>query len=94
MLWTFQGTKHIQVLLLAICFALSEGNLAVCLLRPSKMLSLGTSLEVQWLRCHASNAGGAGLNPSQGIKTPYAARPLKKKIVISGPSNPISKKYL
>lgn len=89
----FQGSKRLQVLLLAICFALSEGNLAVCLLRPSKMSSLGTSLEVQWLQCRASNAGGAGLNPSQGIKTPYAARPLKKN-VISGHSNPISKKYL
>ena len=56
-LWMFQDSKNIQVPLLAMCFALSEGNLVVCLLRPSKISSLGTSLEVQWLRCHAANAG-------------------------------------
>ena len=59
----FQDSKHIQVLLLAMCFALSEGNLVVCLLRPSKMSSLGTFLEVQWLRRRAASAGGAGLKP-------------------------------
>ena len=32
----------------------------------------GTSLVVQWLRLHGSNAGGAGLIPGQGTKIPYA----------------------
>ena len=29
---------------------------------------------VQWLRLRASNAGGAGLIPGQGIKIPHAVR--------------------
>ena len=32
----------------------------------------GTSSAVQWLRLHASNAGGAGLIPGQGTRTPCA----------------------
>ena len=39
----------------------------------------GTSLEVQWLRLLASNAGGAGSVPGQGTKIAHAARPRKKK---------------
>ena len=35
---------------------------------------LGTSLEVQWLGLHASNAGGMGSIPGQGTKTLHAAR--------------------
>ena len=43
-------------------------------------ISPGTSLVVQWLRLHASNAGGPGLIPGQGtrshmlqLKIPHAA---------------------
>ena len=32
----------------------------------------GTSLEIQWLRLHASTAGGAGSIPGQGTKIPHA----------------------
>ena len=43
------------------------------------------SLEVQWLRFCASNAGGMGLIPGQGTKIPHATGwgqkiKLKKKI--------------
>ena len=41
----------------------------------------GTSLVVQWLRLHGSNAGGAGLIPGQGTKIPHAVQPkIFKKI--------------
>ena len=32
----------------------------------------GISLAVQWLRLHASNAGGTGLLPGQETKIPHA----------------------
>lgn len=35
-----EGHRHTQALLLAMRFALPEGNLATCLLRPLKMLLL------------------------------------------------------
>ena len=38
-----------------------------------------TSLAVQWLRFHASNAGGMGSIPDLGIKIPHAMWPSKKK---------------
>ena len=38
----------------------------------------GVSLVVQWLRLHASNAGGMGSIPGQGTKIPHASRPKKK----------------
>ena len=34
--------------------------------------SRGTSLEVQWLRLHASTARGMGLIPDPGTKIPHA----------------------
>ena len=40
-----------------------------------KVNSSGTSLVVQWLRLHASNAGGDGLIPGWGIKIPHAMWP-------------------
>ena len=40
---------------------------------------MGTSLAVQWLRLHASDAGGAGSIPGQGTKIPHAARRGQKK---------------
>ena len=39
----------------------------------------GTSLAVQWLRCYASNTGGAGSIPVWGTKIPHAARCGQKK---------------
>ena len=39
----------------------------------------GTSLVVQWLRLHTSNAGGRGSVPGQGIKIPHATWYSKKK---------------
>ena len=40
---------------------------------------MGTSLAVQWLRCRDSIAGGAGLNPGQGTKSPHATDHGQKK---------------
>ena len=34
--------------------------------------SQGTSLVVQWLKLHASKAGGMGSIPGRGTKIPYA----------------------
>ena len=45
----------------------------------SKAMVLGTSLEVQWLRLPASNAGDVGLIPGQGTKTPHAEQHSQKK---------------
>ena len=41
---------------------------------------LGTSLAVQWLRLHASNARGVGSIPGQGTKCPHAAAKKKKNM--------------
>ena len=44
--------------------------------------STGTSLAILWLRLHASNAGGMGSIPGQGIKIPHAVQhgqEIKKK---------------
>ena len=40
-----------------------------CLPIPFQIPALGTSLEVQWLRLHAPNAGGLGLIPGQGTRS-------------------------
>ena len=37
-------------------------------------VTLGTSLEVQWLGLDASTAGGTGSIPGQGTKMPHAAQ--------------------
>ena len=42
-------------------------------------ISRGNSLVVQWLRLHASTAGGAGSIPGRGTKIPHAARYGQKK---------------
>ena len=39
-----------------------------------KMVTLGTSLVVKWLRLHTSNAGAAGSIPGRGTKIPHALR--------------------
>ena len=39
----------------------------------------GTSLAVQWLRLHASTAGGAGSIPGTGTKIPRATGYCQKK---------------
>ena len=43
----------------------------MCFLKKKKKKS-GTSLVLQWLRFHASNAGGPGSIPGQGIRIPHA----------------------
>ena len=40
--------------------------------RMSMVKPAGTSLEIQWLRLPASNAGSTGSIPSQGNKIPHA----------------------
>ena len=50
-----------------------------------KLIQLGASLMVQWLRFHAPNAGGLGSIPGQGTRScmrqlrPSAAKLIKKK---------------
>ena len=39
----------------------------------------GPSMEVQWLRLHASTGGGVGLIPGWGAKIPHLVRQKKKK---------------
>ena len=39
----------------------------------------GTSLEVQWLKLHASKAGDTGLIPGQGTKLSHAAHICRQK---------------
>ena len=46
------------------------------------MFILGNSLVAQWLRLCASNAGGTGLIPGQGIKIQHVLWPKKKKKVL------------
>ena len=41
----------------------------------------GTSLAVQWLGLHASNAGGVGSVPGRGTKIPHAAQHGQKFIL-------------
>ena len=45
---------------------------------PAQETPLGTSQAVQWLRLHASNAGGMGLIPGWGTNIPHAS-PCGKK---------------
>ena len=40
---------------------------------------LGTSLAVQWLRLHASKAGGTGLTPGQGTPTQHGQKKRKEE---------------
>ena len=54
----------------------------------------GTSLVVQWLRLHASTAGGAGLTLSQGTKIPHAAWCGQKKKKKKKKSNSTGKKMM
>ena len=39
-----------------------------------EVLLSGTSLVIQWLGFHVSNAGGAGSLPSQGTQIPHAVQ--------------------
>ena len=43
-----------------------------------KWVDSGTSLAVQWLRLHASTAGGMGSIPGRGTKIPHAAQRSQK----------------
>ena len=44
----------------------------------------GTSLEVQWLRFHASNARGTSLIPGWGNKIPHVTRPKETRAKTTG----------
>ena len=44
-------------------------------------LYVGTSLVVEWLRCHTSTAGGMGLIPSWGTKIPHVVQSGQKRII-------------
>ena len=49
-------------------------TLLVCNITPyQEDMRAGTSLAVQWLRLHASTAGGADSTPHWGTKTPHDA---------------------
>ena len=50
-------------------------------------LSTGTSLAIQWLRLHTSNAGATGSIPGQGTKTTYAMDVAKKNITAATTTN-------
>ena len=45
----------------------------------TRAMGAGASLEFQWLRCHASTAGGIGSIPGQGTKIPHATQSSQKK---------------
>ena len=45
-----------------------------CIPAPLKLLALGASLAVQWLRLCASTAGGMGSIPGPGTKISFAVR--------------------
>ena len=47
--------------------------------KPHKQKSLGTSLVVQWLRLHPSNAGNVGSIPGRETKIPHATWHVQKK---------------
>ena len=56
-----------------------------------KQRVFGISMTVQWLRLHASNAGGAGSIPGQRTRIPHAAghgQKEKKQRVFSATSLP------
>ena len=45
----------------------------------SSIKHYGAFLVVEWLKLHASTAGGSGSIPGQGTKIPYAAQHNQKK---------------
>ena len=47
--------------------------------RPKDKDFLGSSLAVQWLKLHASNARGVGSIPGQRSKCPHAAAKTNKQ---------------
>ena len=49
----------------------------------------GTSLMVQWLRLHASIAGGMGLSPGQRTKTPHSVWCNQNKCILKKKKQPI-----
>ena len=50
-----------------------------------KLIQLGASLMVQWLRFHAPNAGGLGSIPGQGTRShmPRLRVPVKEKVKVA-----------
>ena len=57
---------------------LCEYKLVECNFSIKKKPSIGTSLEVQWLRLHASSAGGMGLILGGRTKIPHASQHSQK----------------
>ena len=51
-----------------------------CVIPILNVNTRGTSMEVQWLRLHASTGGGMGLIPGWGAKILHLVRPKKKVI--------------
>ena len=58
----------------------------------SKITEKRDSLEVQWLRLHASNAGGEGSVPGWGTKIPHATRHGQKNPQKTKQNKPTEKK--
>ena len=48
----------------------------------TKILNFWTSLVIQWLRLHSSNAEGMGLISCQGTRVPHVSQPTKIKTVV------------
>ena len=80
--WFLRPLSLAHKWLLSHCF-FSHGlpSECICLLISStyQNTSYRTSLVVQWLRFHTSNAGGMGLIPGWGMKIPLASRHSQKK---------------
>ena len=48
-------------------------------MKKKKKLNVETSLEIQWLRVHASIAGGTSFPPGQGTKIPQGMAKKRKR---------------
>ena len=73
--WKPLATSHDQKVLLYLVLCYSVQFLMWRVKRDAHR----TSLVIQWLRLYTPNAGGRGLIPDQGTKTPYANSSKKKK---------------
>ena len=59
-------------------FPIDKSNM----LKDQKIMFIGTSTAVQWLRLRASAAGGMGLIPGQGNQDPAIKKKKKKYVQI------------
>ena len=73
--WKPLATSHDQKVLLYLVLCYSVQFLMWRVKRDAHR----TSLVIQWLRLYTPNAGGMGLIPDQGTKTPYANSSKKKE---------------